>query len=90
MSVTIGKLVADYNSATFEERQRTKNIEVVPRELVIKVRTDCLEWMKDINDRLPYKQKAGLTHENGRLNVLEWVVKQIDAELAEFEEGEQG
>ena len=86
--VTIGKLVADYNSATFEERQRTKDIEVVPRELIIKVRTKCLEWMKDIEDRNGDRWKSGLTHDNGRLDALEWVVKQIDAELAEFEEGE--
>ena len=32
--VTIGKIVKDFNNATFEERQRTKDIEVVPRKVV--------------------------------------------------------
>ena len=32
--VTIGKLAGDFNSATFQERQKTKDIEVVPRKVV--------------------------------------------------------
>lgn len=44
MSVTIGKLVADYNSATFEERQKTKDIEVVPRKVV----EDIIEYCNSI------------------------------------------
>jgi hypothetical protein len=42
MSVTIGMLVAEYNSATFEERQRTKDIEVVPRKIVEDIIETCL------------------------------------------------
>lgn len=41
MSVTIGKLVADYNSATFEERQRSKDFEVVPRKVVEDIIEEC-------------------------------------------------
>lgn len=50
MSVTIGKLVADYNSATFEERQKTKDIEVVPRKMVEDIIEACLKKGKECYD----------------------------------------
>ena len=40
--VTIGKVVKDFNNATFEERQRTKDIEVVPRKVVEDI-ISCLQ-----------------------------------------------
>ena len=50
MSVTIGKLVADYNSATFEERQRSKDYEVVPRKIVENIIEACLKKGEEFYD----------------------------------------
>ncbi len=50
MSVTIGKLVADYNSTTFEERQRSKDFEVVPRKIVEDIIEACLKKGEDCYD----------------------------------------
>lgn len=50
MSVTIGKLVADYNSATFEERQRSKDFEVVPRKIVEDIIEACLKKGEEFYD----------------------------------------
>ena len=89
--VTIGKLVADFNSATFEERQRTKDIEVVPRKMVEKIRKECESWISDIeknfNVQTDRTQNLGDFRAEGRKDALEWVIKQIDTELADFEKG---
>ena len=50
MSVTIGKLVADYNSATFEKRQRSKDFEVVPRKVVEDIIEACLKKGEEFYD----------------------------------------
>ena len=47
--VTIGKLAGDFNSATFQERQRTKDIEVVPRKVV----EDIFEYCASLIEKNP-------------------------------------
>lgn len=41
--VTIGKIAVEYNNATFGERQRTKDIEIVPRKMVEDIINYCGE-----------------------------------------------
>ena len=49
--VTIGKLAGDFNSATFQERQKTKDIEVVPRKVVEDI-ISCLQMDAETFDEL--------------------------------------
>lgn len=89
--VTIRKLVTDFNTSTYEERQRTKDIEVVPRKMVEKIRKECESWISDIEKNFNVQpdrpHDIGDYHAEGRKDALEWVIKQIDTELAEFEKG---
>ena len=39
--VTIGKIAVEYNNATFGERQKTKDIEIVPRKIVEEIIALC-------------------------------------------------
>ena len=90
--VTIGKLAGDFNSATFEERQRTKDIEVVPRPMIEKIHKECGEWLEAINNRLPDKVESYTKsdyHAEGRIDALVWVMHMIETELKDFEEGEE-
>ena len=88
--VTIGKLVADYNSATFEERQRSKDFEVVPRKMVEKLREECVAWAADISKSLVDSDPETIytRHDEGRKDALLWFIKTIDEELKDFEEEE--
>ena len=89
MSVTIGKLVADYNSATFEERQRTKDIEVVPRKMVEEIIESCLKKGEEFYD-LAIKSDGNSDAQErwlARSRMMERVA-QLGHELLErFEEG---
>ena len=90
--VTIGKLVADYNSATFEERQRTKDIEVVPRKMVDDIIEACLKKGEEFYDtakRLEdYPDAQGRWFARSR--TMERVAQFGHELLEEFEKGEQG
>ena len=91
MSVTIGKLVADYNSATFEERQRTKDIEVVPRKLVEDIIGSCDEYqksltMKNIED-MDITQ-GQVAKNNAKIEALMFVMHLASGLLMDFEKGE--
>lgn len=89
--VTIGTLVDDFIDSPFEERAKTRDIEVVPRKIVEKVRKECESWVSDIEKNFNVQpdrpHDIGDYHAEGRKDALEWVIKQIDTELAEFEEG---
>lgn len=50
MSVTIGKLVDDFITSPFEERDKTRDIEVVPRKMVEDIIEACLKRGKDCYD----------------------------------------
>lgn len=89
--VTIGQLVADYNSATFEERQKSKDFEVVPRKIAEDIIEACLkkgEKFYDLAVRMddyPDAQGRGFA----RSRTMEHVA-QLGHELLErFEEGEE-
>lgn len=82
MSVTIGKLVADYNSATFEERQKTKDIEVVPRKVV----EDIIKWSEaDIKTF----DELGTDYGYGCRDQAKETIKFAEKCLKAFEEGEE-
>lgn len=91
MSVTIGKLVADYNSATFEERQRTKDIEVIPRKVVEDIISACEAYQNTIlssNYREDISAKpSDVAADNGRIAALGFSMKVASQYLEEFEEG---
>lgn len=93
MSVTIGKLVADYNSATFEERQRTKDIEVIPRKVVEDIISTCEAYQNTI---LYSKNREGISanpsdvaKNNGQIAALSFSIKVASQYLEEFEKGEE-
>jgi len=90
MSVTIGKLVADHNSATFEERQRTKDIEVVPRKVVEDIISTCEAYQKTILCRNNQEGLAlcDVAANNGEIAALSFSMKVASQYLEEFEEGE--
>lgn len=90
--VTIGKLVADYNSATFEERQRTKDIEVVPRKMVEDIIESCDNYQKSLalkNEKLGRSQLNDVVKNNAKIETLTFVMNLADGLLREFEEGEE-
>jgi len=91
MSVTIGKLVADYNSATFEERQRTKDIEVVPRKMVEDIIEQCDEYQQSLNKKINSLQHS--EHEvieyHAKIEALMFVMHLADGLLRDFEKGEE-
>lgn len=91
MSVTIGKLVADYNSATFEERQRTKDIEVIPQKMVEDIIEQCDEYQQSLNKKINSLQHS--EHEvieyHAKIEALMFVMHLADGLLRDFEEGEE-
>jgi hypothetical protein len=92
MSVTIGKLVADYNSATFEERQRTKDIEVVPRKMVEDIIESCDNYQKSLAlkaEKLDRSQLNSVAKNNAKIEALMFVMHLASGLLGDFEKGEE-
>ena len=89
--VTIGKLVADFNSATFEERQKSKDFEVVPRKVVEDIIEQCDEYQESLNKKINSLQHSD--HEvigfHAKIEALMFVMHLADELLREFEEGEE-
>ena len=50
MSVTIGKLVNDFVNLLFEERDKSRDIEVVPRKMVEDIIESCLKKGEEFYD----------------------------------------
>ena len=90
MSVTIGKLVADYNSATFEERQRIKDIEVVPRKVVEDIIESCDNYQKSLEaEKLDRSQLNSVAKNNAKIEALMFVMHLASGLLVDFEKGEE-
>lgn len=89
--VTIGKLVADYCNATFEERQRSKDFEVVPRKMVEDIIEQCDEYQQSLNKKINSLQHSD--HEviefHAKIEALMFVMHLADGLLRDFEEGEE-
>lgn len=86
--VTIGQLVADYNSATFEERQKSKDFEVVPRKVVEDIMDACDNYqkslaMKNVEDMTQLQ----VAKNNAKIEVLLFVMHVADGLLRDFEKG---
>ena len=78
--VTIGKIAVEFNSATFEERQRTKNFEVVPRKVV----EDIIKWSEaDIK----IFDSLGTDYGDGCRDQAKETIKFAEKCLKAFEEG---
>lgn len=94
MSVTIGKLVADYNSATFEERQWTKDIEVVPRKMVEDIIEQCDEYRQSLAKKNEVAEKfegeGPILHVQknlAKIEALVFVIHLASGLLRDFEKG---
>lgn len=94
MSVTIGKLVADYNSATFEERQRTKDIEVIPRKMVEDIIEQCDEYRQSLAKKNEAAEKfegeGPILHVQknlAKIEALMFVMHLASGLLGDFEKG---
>lgn len=89
--VTIEKLVADYNSATLEERAKTKDIEVVPRKMVEDIIEQCDEYQQSLAKKNEgYDSEILHVQKNpAKIEALMFVMHLADGLLREFEEGEE-
>ena len=89
--VTIGKLVADYNSATFEERQKSKDFEVVPRKVVEDIIEQCDEYQESLNKKIKSLQHSEheVTEFHAKIEALMFVMHVAEGLLRDFEEGEE-
>lgn len=94
--VTIGKLVADYNSATYEERQKAKDIEVIPRKVVEDIIEQCDEYQQSLAKKNEVAEKfegeGPILHVQkniAKIEALMFVMHLADELLREFEKGEE-
>lgn len=91
--VTIGKLVRDYCCATFEERQKSKDFEVVPRKVVEDIIENCLSlgevnYDKGVANEKNHRRLSGYMCYS-RSRAYENVAQLAHDLLENFEKGEE-
>lgn len=75
--VTIGNLVDDFITSPIEERDKTRDIEVVPRKVV----EDIIDYAKQVHDAAPESE--------GKQMAAEDIIGYAESCLKDFEEGEE-
>lgn len=89
MSVTIGKLVDDFIVSPIEERDKARDIEVVPRKVVEDIIEQCDEYQQSLNKKINSLQHS--EHEvieyHAKIEALMFVMHLADGLLRDFEKG---
>lgn len=89
--VRIGTLVDDFIDSPIEERDKTRDIEVVPRKVVEDIIEQCDEYQQSLNKKINSLQHSD--HEviefHAKIEALMFVMHLADGLLRDFEEGEE-
>lgn len=91
MSVTIGKLVDDFITSPIEERDKTRDIEVVPRKVVEDIIEQCDEYQESLNKKINSLRHSEheVTEFHAKIEALMFVMHVAEGLLRDFEEGEE-
>ena len=91
--VTIGKLVDDFIDSSIEERDKAKDIEVVPRKIVEDIIEQCDEYQQSLAKKNEgYESEDTILHVQknlAKIEALMFVMHLASGLLRDFEEGEE-
>ena len=89
--VTIGKLVDDFITSPIEERDKTRDIEVVPRKIVEDIIEQCDEYQQSLAKKNEgYESEDTILHVQknlAKIEALMFVMHLASGLLMDFEKG---